>query len=218
MKHPRDPGRHPYASIWDFQDMHDLEAAFPHRRIELDQCRCGARSKKPTEIGVFGPGADVFEVTHHIDLQCNHSEHDTILRGLDATAAMFKTSAAQVYSSEMCQLLAKSMLAILAIMSTSPSGPDPMGLCLSLDPILTFTPSPSGRDRPDASGATKYGSSRWALIGQSFLVGDWHTREDGQQSNTPTFRKHDVQWAFFDIWHDLGRLPISGCFYSSTAW
>eukprot|EP00746_Dinoflagellata_sp_MGD_P119240 gnl/MRDRNA2_/MRDRNA2_55161_c0_seq1.p1 gnl/MRDRNA2_/MRDRNA2_55161_c0~~gnl/MRDRNA2_/MRDRNA2_55161_c0_seq1.p1 ORF type:complete len:147 (+),score=18.82 gnl/MRDRNA2_/MRDRNA2_55161_c0_seq1:162-602(+) len=100
LEHPRDPGYAPYPSIWATTLLIETGRKLAAKYVELDQCRKGARSMKPTTLmtTVDDPSA--------LDLQCNHLFHERVLKGA-TTDGSFMTSGAQRYPSEMCKEIAR---------------------------------------------------------------------------------------------------------------
>jgi hypothetical protein len=118
IEHPEDPGP-PFPSIFASPEIEDLRVRTGAVYVSLCQCRYGSPSKKPTRLLGTAPGLP------EVCLQCNHSSHALILKGVDSEGKFF-TAAAQQYAPAFNEALAKASLKDVALLppTTAIVGPN----------------------------------------------------------------------------------------------
>ena len=102
LEHPRDPGQHPYPSLF-CSEVATLLRKFGAKDLVLDQCQFGAQAKKPTQC-LHSPDPRCFS---HLRQTCNHTQGHQPHIGLYPDG-QFMTSHLSKYPRLMCMALARS--------------------------------------------------------------------------------------------------------------
>ena len=100
LEHPADPGRAPFPSIWNTDEMRNWIGDLGLETVTFPQCMMGAAAKKETTIA--GRASDL---EGHLQARCGHAYHSATLSGKDETGK-FRTKVSQAYPPELCRRLA----------------------------------------------------------------------------------------------------------------
>ena len=148
LEHQQDPGAPSYPSIFDLPRVRSLASQPEVDSIDFEQCQFAMPARKATTILARGVSDGVREEAQAIlGQRCNHSKHELTPEGTNPDGT-FKTSAAQVYPSELCRAMALVMLKNFAAMEDIGSGPDPAGEVTT--PVgLNYTAPAPGRTREE---------------------------------------------------------------------
>ena len=104
LEHPRDPGTHPYPSIWNLSIMQNWEEECGMERTHFLQCMWGCMAPKATTITSNVPGIS------DLCVPCNHTRHLQKLHGVDASGK-FRSRTTQAYPTQLCQKIASVFIA-----------------------------------------------------------------------------------------------------------
>lgn len=102
LEHPRDPGQHPYPSLF-CSEVATLLRRFGAKDLVLDQCQFGAQAKKPTQC-LHSPNSGCFA---HLKQTCNHTQGHQPHIGLYPDGK-FMTTHLSKYPRLFCVALARS--------------------------------------------------------------------------------------------------------------
>lgn len=109
IKHPADPGSHPYPSIWDLPAIRELVSEGA-TTISFEQCRSGLASQKATTLAIVGAQWAHEFCRQSLGHRCNHTYHHERLEGRRPDGS-FKSSAAQTYPPSLRRDLARCIIA-----------------------------------------------------------------------------------------------------------
>eukprot|EP00959_Pyramimonas_sp_CCMP1952_P115607 2416753-Pyramimonas_sp.AAC.1 len=102
VEHPLEPPPPHLPSIWRLPEVRAMRGMSRRARVEflnVDQCQCGARSRKPTTLlAVNAPGLKDLIRQLPGSGKCNHASHPEELVGTRANG-QFSTAAAKQYPS-----------------------------------------------------------------------------------------------------------------------
>ena len=214
LEHLRDPGAPPYSSIFDLPRVRTLASQREVDSIDPEQCQFGMPARKATAILTRGVSDEVREEAQAIlGRRCNHARHELTLEGTNPDGT-FKTSAAQVYPSELCRAMVLVLIKNFVVMENTGARPDPEGE-VTTPAGLTFTPPAPGRTREERRAGARVRapalSSQWRPIQRWRLLymGAWSTR---------TSTRPGPQLASYDIWGGRHDQEGGGSWCSSTRW
>ena len=109
LEHPKDRGCSPFPSIWLTDLVKDLIFHTGGTKLDVDQCRFGAESRKSTTLAGTAPDLSLLaRLGTSLSCRCTRP-HPKQLYGLNKEGK-FRTSAAQSYPGPFCRLLAKCFL------------------------------------------------------------------------------------------------------------
>ena len=158
MEHPDTPTTAHLPSTWKLPESAALKGFKGQGKcrhvasIRLDQCTCGAPTKKATRLFAINlePVEDLIGLLPNRG-RCPHFSHREVLQGLAAEGG-FRTAAAKQYPPKMCELIANAFMAAVYPGSLPISGlPEPASelacFFVPLDPY--FEGHGWGRFAPD---------------------------------------------------------------------
>ena len=120
-EHPEDPGEHPFPSIWDTDEMLELERRVEASRVSFDQCVFGAPVPKGTTISTTCPVPEVFHQARCPGLSSLH-QHTGVSQGVNSEG-LFHTRRLQTYPPKLCEAIAEMLLLGLQRMKLNGLGP-----------------------------------------------------------------------------------------------
>jgi hypothetical protein len=163
LEHPDDPGVAPYPSIWVTDLLMGFAKEAKANFFILDQCQYGQACQKKTRIMMFGLRQSGEAMAKKLmQKKCTHQKHALVLSGKNELG-QWKTSAAQVYPSGLCQALAKTIITNFMEMMSSGQGPMVMHKARDVHPA----PAPGRANRMRNHGEKVRApplSSRWTEV------------------------------------------------------
>ena len=120
-EHPEDPGEQPFPSIWNTDEMLELERRVDASCVSFDQCVFGAPVPKGTTISTTCPVPEVFHQARCPGLSSLH-QHTGVSQGVNSEG-LFHTRRLQTYPPRLCEAIAEMLLLGLQKMKLNGLGP-----------------------------------------------------------------------------------------------